>query len=53
MTRLCIFLGMTILGWVGWWLGERVGITTAFLLSGLGSIIGVYVGWRIARDYFE
>ena len=53
MTRLCIFLGTTILGWVGWWLGERFGMTTAFLLSGFGSLIGVYAGWRIARDYFE
>ena len=53
MTKLCIFLGMTLLGWVGWWLGEFVGFTTAFVLSGVGSMIGVYVGWRIARDHFE
>ena len=53
MNRLCIFVGMIVLGWVGWWLGEKIGFMTAFLLSGLGSVIGVYVGWRINRDYFE
>ena len=42
---------MTVLGWVGWWLGEKVGLMTAFLLSGVGSLAGVYLGWRIHHDY--
>ena len=53
MNKLCIFLGMTILSTIGWWLGERFGFMTAFILSGIGSMAGVYVGWRINRDYFE
>jgi len=51
MSKLCIFLGMTILGWIGWWLGAKIGIMTAFIVSSIGSLIGVYLGWRIARDY--
>jgi hypothetical protein len=51
MNKLCIFVGMTVLGWVGWWLGDQFGITAAFILGGVGSLLGVYVGWRINRDY--
>ena len=53
MYKLCLFVGMTVFGWIGWLIGERFGITTAFVLSTIGSMIGVYVAWRINRDYFE
>lgn len=54
MSRLCIFIGMTIFGWAGWWLGNHFfGLTTGFVLSWIGSIVGVYVGWRINRDYLS
>ena len=51
MNKLCIFIGMTVLGWIGWLIGDKIGFMTAFVFSGVGSIIGVYVGWRINRDY--
>jgi len=51
MNRLCIFIGMTVFGWIGWWVGEQFGFMTAFIVSGIGSMLGVYVGWRINRDY--
>ena len=44
---------MTVMGWVGWWLGEKVGFMTAFLLSSAGSMAGVYLGWRFYHDYLE
>lgn len=53
MNKLCIIVGMTLLGWAGWWLGEQVNFGMAFALSSVGSLVGVYVGWRINRDYFE
>ena len=53
MNRLFIFIGMTVFGWLGWWIGERFGFATAFILSGIASMVGVYVGWRINRDYFQ
>ncbi len=53
MNKLCIFVGMTVFGWLGWVLGERFDFMTAFILSGVGSLVGVYVGWRVNRDYFE
>ena len=53
MNKLCIFIGMTVLGWLGWWLGARFGFMTGFVLSGIGSMAGVYVGWRINHDYLS
>ena len=51
MDKLCIFIGVTVFGWLGWWLGARFGIMTGYVLSGIGSLVGVYVGWRVNRDY--
>lgn len=54
MNRLCIFIGMTVFGWIGWWIGAKFGgFMTAFWVSCLGSIVGIYVGWRINRDYLS
>ncbi len=53
MNKLCIFVGLTVLGWVGWWIGAKIGFMTGFILSGIGSIAGVYVGWWINREYLS
>ena len=53
MSKLLIFIGITVGGWVGWWLGERFGIMAAFVLSTLGSLGGVVLGWRIGRRFFS
>jgi hypothetical protein len=49
--KLCIFVGLNVGGYVGWVLGEHVGLMTAFLVSSLGSLLGVYAGWKMAREY--
>jgi len=53
MGKLFITIGIFVFGWLGWWIGSRVGFTPAYLLSFAGSLIGVYVGWRVNRDFFE
>ena len=53
MNKICIFVGMTVFGWIGWWAGSSLGIMTAWIFSGVGSLLGVYVGWRINRAYFS
>jgi hypothetical protein len=55
MYRLLIFVGTTLGGYVGWWAGESIGLDLvgSFLVSSLGSIAGIYAGWRVARDYFD
>jgi hypothetical protein len=49
--KLLIFVGMNVFGALGWWIGERFGIMTAFFASGIGSMVGVYAGWWTARRY--
>ncbi len=51
MTRMLIFIFATLFGLLGWWLGSYLGVMGAWIVSGLGSILGVYWGWRIVRDY--
>lgn len=55
MTKLCIFVGTTIGGYVGWYLGDLCGLGFwgAFLVSGVGSVAGVYGGWKLARKLDE
>jgi hypothetical protein len=51
MMKLCIFAGTTILGYAAWYLGELLHFEFfgCFLLSGVGSIVGVWAGWKLAR----
>ena len=53
--RLLAFIGMTVGGAVGWWVGEYLvlGFVTTFLVSSLGSLVGVYGAWWIMRDYLD
>ncbi len=53
MNKLCIFVCTTAFGWLGWWLGAKAGFMTGFVISSIGSLAGVYVGWRIHRDYLS
>jgi hypothetical protein len=53
LNKLCIFAGTIVFGLLGGLLGGALGLEFfslgGFLLSGLGSMVGVYVGWRVAR----
>ena len=51
--KLCIFVGINLGGYVGWELGEHFGMLAAFIISGIGSVLGVYAGWKFARTYLE
>jgi len=55
MTKLCIFVGTTIGGYVGWYLGDVAGLGFgwSFVISGVGSIVGVWAGWKLARKLEE
>jgi len=52
MGKLFSFIGATIGSYAGWALGATVGFTTAFMLSMVGTGIGIYYGHRIAKTYF-
>ncbi len=49
--KLCIFVGLNAGGYAGWVVAEPWGLMAAFLVSSLGSAIGVYLGWKVAREY--
>src|SRR4051812_27778956 len=51
--KLIIFISLNVFGAIGWWLGEPYGIMPAFLLGGVGSTAGVYLGWLAARRWLE
>jgi hypothetical protein len=51
MGKLFSFIGATAGGYAGWALGAMVGFTTAFIVSMVGTGIGIYYGRRIARNY--
>jgi uncharacterized membrane protein YfcA len=55
MTKLCIFGGMIVASYAFWFLGEKLGLEIfgCFVLSGAGSLIGTYAGWKLARKVEE
>jgi hypothetical protein len=53
MEKLFAFVGSTIGGYAGWALGATVGLTTAVMVSMVGTGIGIYYGRRIAKIYVD
>ncbi|MGH8283640.1 MAG: hypothetical protein ACRESE_07315 [Gammaproteobacteria bacterium] len=53
MKRLIMLLAVIILSGIGWALGQRFGLGLAWLLSSVGALAGVYIGWRIGRAYLD
>ena len=51
MGRLFGFVGATVLGYAGWFVGMLVGITTAVILTIIGSGLGIYYGRKVAQYY--
>jgi membrane protein DedA with SNARE-associated domain len=47
--KFCIFVGVNAGGYVGWSLAQNYGIMAAFIASAVGSVVGVYAGWRLGR----
>ena len=50
MARVAGFIGATLGGAAGWWLGAQVGVMTAFFLGTLGTAVGVYFARRWFSD---
>lgn len=51
MSKLCAFVGATVGGYAGWALGAPVGVFAAFVVSMIGTGLGLYAGRRFARHY--
>jgi len=51
LEKIIKLVAATLGGYAGWWLGEHVGLMTAFFLSVIGTAIGVYLAQRWAAEY--
>lgn len=49
MNGLLGLIGMTVGGWVGWALGAQISMFTAFVVSTVGSGIGLFAARRMVR----
>lgn len=45
------FVGMTIGGWLGWALGSQISIFSAFMVSVVGTGLGLYAAQRVNRHF--
>ena len=52
MKRLLGFVGMTAGGWLGWAVGAPISIFTAFVISMVGTGVGLYAAHRLTRGWF-
>jgi len=42
-------IGMSAGGWLGWWLGAQVSLFTAFMISMVGTGVGLYAAQRTVK----
>lgn len=43
---------MSVFSYLGWYLGGLIGgIMTAFFVSGLLSLVGIWAGWHVFQRY--
>ena len=46
-------IGASAGGYLGWWLGARYGLLAAFLVSMIGTGIGLYYAKRFGKMYLD
>ena len=53
MMKLCIFVGTALGGFVFGYGADMLGCSFlwSFVISGVGSVVGVYAGWKVAQHY--
>lgn len=53
MKKILIFIFLSVFGWLGWMLGEKIGVMTAYFFSLIGSAIGIVIAVMLNRRLFE
>lgn len=51
MKKLVISISSTVVSTIGWAIGAKAGIMTAFILSMVGLGVGIYYGARLAKHW--
>ncbi|HZZ20508.1 MAG TPA: hypothetical protein VFE25_14115, partial [Opitutaceae bacterium] len=49
VNKLCIFVGTTVCGYAAGFLVSGFGLMTEIIVSGIGSLFGVWLGWKVAQ----
>lgn len=50
MKRLIDIIAMSAGGWIGWAMGARISFFTAFVVSMVGTGVGLYAGRRATKQ---
>jgi hypothetical protein len=53
MSTFFAFIGASVGGWLGWIVGTHVGLMTAYVLSVVGTAVGVYYGRQAASSLLD
>ena len=53
LVKMVVILGASVGGGIGWWLGSRFGVMTAFFLSVIGTAAGAYLARRWVTNYLD
>lgn len=43
--------GALVFSYLGWWLATPLGFGWALVIGGVASLLGVWVGWKLARHF--
>ena len=53
MKKIILLTSITVFSWLGWAMGDHFGLMTAYLLSFVGSLVGVYFGVKLNSRLVE
>ena len=53
MKKILILIFLTLFGWLGWVLGEKIGLMTAYFFSCIGSAVGIVLAVMLNKKFFE
>jgi hypothetical protein len=51
--KLSVVIATAVFGYLFWWAAEALGcgLVSSFVISGLGSLVGVWVAWKFHRHF--
>jgi len=50
MKKIIVVTGTAAGSWIGWWIGSQIGLMTAFILSMVGTGLGLYFSRRFTQS---
>ena len=50
--KLLMTVSAAVFGSLGWWMGGKINIYMALLLSTVGSLVGLYIAYKISKEFF-